>query len=633
MKKTQKIEALRKLTGSTRAENTALAAAAASLLVSMAADSRWPADPAWAAVLLCGVPIVARAARALVTRFDIRADVLVALALLASLAIGEIFAAGEVAFIMQLGGRLEEATAARARAGIERLVRLRPRTARLIADGRETVVPAEDVRAGQRLRVLPGEMIPVDGVILSGTTSVDEAVMTGEPMPADKGPGDEVTSGTVNRFGPFEMRALRVGEDSAVQRMIRLVESADAGHAPVVKLADRWAAWVVAGALAAAAGTWWVTGELLRAVTVLVVFCPCSLVLATPTAVMAAVSNAARHGFLVRDGGALERLASVKKAVFDKTGTLTEGRPEVAAVWSGGGLSGPELYRLAAAAESLSEHPLGKAVAAGWRRAHGDTLPPAEQFVLVPGQGIEATVEGRRITAGNPALMAARQIPLGPGIAEAAKAWLARGATVIYLAAEGAAEGFLALADRLRGESRSTAAAVSAEGVTPVLLTGDGRDAARAAADALGIREVEAECLPEDKLARIEAFQRERQPVCMIGDGINDAPALARADVGIAMGGAGNGIAADAADIVLVEDRIGELPHLLALAKRMMAVIRRNLAFAMALNLLATGLAMGGELTPVTGALVHNAGSVLVVLSAALLTKWQRPKKTSCAEK
>ena len=312
------------------------------------------------AILLCGLPIVLEAIIGLVTAFDIKADVLVSLALIASVCIGEDFAAGEVAFIMQLGGLLEELTVAKARAGIEKLVHLTPQTARVLKDGAERVIPAEQVQVGDVIRVLPGEGVPVDGVILSGQTSINQAVMTGESLPVDKTVGDEVSSGTVNQFGAFEMRATKVGEDSSIQRMIRLVQSADAGKAKIVGIADRWATWIVVIALSAAAVTWFVTGEIIRAVTILVVFCPCALVLATPTAIMAAIGNATKHGFLVREGDALERLARVKVIAFDKTGTLTYGTPEVVAVKSGSdAYSESELYRLAAAAERLSEHPLG----------------------------------------------------------------------------------------------------------------------------------------------------------------------------------------------------------------------------------------------------------------------------------
>lgn len=441
-----------------------------------------PFDASWAAIILCGIPIILEAVIGLVTAFDIKADVLVSLALIASVCIGEVFAAGEVAFIMQLGGLLEELTVARAHAGIEKLVHLTPQTARVITGGKETAVPTEAVKVGDLLRVLPGETIPVDGEIVSGQTSVNQAVMTGESLPVDKGVGDEVSSGTVNQFGAFEMKATKVGEDSSIQRMIRLVQSADAGKAKIVGLADRWATWIVVIALTAAALTWIISGEIIRAVTILVVFCPCALVLATPTAIMAAIGNASRHGFLVREGDALERLAAVKKIAFDKTGTLTYGTPKVVLVHSAlPSLSDNELYRLCAAAERYSEHPLGKAITRCCQQETGEALGDAENFQMVPGRGV------------------------------------------------------------------------------------------------------------------------------------------------------GSDIAVDAADIALVDDEVKELPHLIALSKRMMRTIKLNIAFSLTLNFIAIVLAITGTLNPVVGTLVHNAGSVLVITNSALLLKWRQTASQSFA--
>ncbi len=583
-----------------------------------------PFDPAWVAIILCGVPIILEAVIGLVTAFDIKADVLVSMALIASVIIGEDFAAGEVAFIMQLGSLLEDLTVAKARAGIEKLVQLTPQTARRISGGAEEVIPAENVHVGDVLRVLPGETIPVDGVILTGVTSVNQAVMTGESLPVDKGPGDEVSSGTVNQFGSFDMRAAKVGEDSSIQRMIRLVQSADAGKAKIVGLADRWATWIVVTALVAAAGTWAVTGEIIRAVTILVVFCPCALVLATPTAIMAAIGNATKHGFLVREGDALERLATVRRVCFDKTGTLTTGHPRVAAVRSfDEGLGEDGLYALAASVEARSEHPLGKAVVAGWRETGGE-LAAAEDFAMLPGRGVSALIGSRRVLAGNIELLASEGAAPGAEMLSAAEEYRERGCTVIYIAVSGAAAGFIALSDTLRPGVADTISAVRAAGAEPVLLTGDHRNAAETIARELGITEYKYECLPEDKLAWIDASQRAGAPVCMIGDGINDAPALKMACTGIAMGGVGSDIAIEAADIALVNDETSELPHLLRLSRRMMRTIKLNLTFSMALNFAAIVLAMTGLLGPVVGALLHNAGSVLVIINSAFLLRWRK---------
>lgn len=714
--------------GGTKKDIWLLVISGLSLLLSLFAPpalrAALPFDPAWIAIVLCGVPIICEALIGLVTEFDITADVLVAIALIASVAIGETFAAGEVALIMQLGGLLEELTVARARAGIERLVHLTPRTARRIscsgepladavasaveeaqvegatdvagalraalaglsgsADRREEVVPAEDVRVGDILRVNPGETVPVDGVIVAGETSVDRSVMTGESLPVDKGPGEEVPSGTLNCFGSFDMRAVKVGEDSSLQRMIRLVQSADAGKAKIVSLADRWAVWIVIIAISAALITWAVTGEILRAVTILVVFCPCALVLATPTAIMAAIGNATKHGFLVREGDALERLAAVSRVAFDKTGTLTYGTPRVVSVEvvAPAGVDGPDaaatLYALAASAELRSEHPLGKAIVAGWRASAGtgsDDAPvrrvaEPESFLMLPGRGVEATcalsvgggttlggsatgvlpdpagaaphratnsTASLRVIAGNRELMVERGLELPDELLRIAQRHLDEGCTVTYVACLPAGVsvlpdiaprfGLIALADTPRADAQATIAAIQATGVEPVLLTGDNESAAAAVARSLGIRDHRASCRPEDKLAWIDAEQQAGRPVCMVGDGVNDAPALKRAHVGIAMGGIGSDIAVDAADIALVSDDVRELPHLLALSRRMMTTIKLNLTFSMTLNFVAIALAITGILNPVVGALVHNAGSVAVIINSALLLRWGSARK------
>ena len=584
-------------------------------------------DPAWAAIILCGIPIILEAVIGLVTAFDIKADVLVSMALIASVIIGEIFAAGEVAFIMQLGALLEDLTVAKARAGIEKLVHLTPRTARKVSGNSETVIAAKDVQIGDILRVLPGETIPVDGVILSGQTSVNQAVMTGESLPVDKTAGDEVSSGTVNQFGAFDMKASRVGDDSSIQRMIRLVQSADSGKAKIVGIADRWATWIVVIALTAAALTWLVTGEIIRAVTILVVFCPCALVLATPTAIMAAIGNATKHGFLVREGDALERLALVSGITFDKTGTLTCGAPEVMAVIScDPAMDREKLYRLLAGAELRSEHPLGKAVVSCFKKEKEFKIPQPEEFRMLPGKGVYSVVEGQEILAGNTELFAENRITFPDSLKIQAEEFLKKGCTVIYIAVNGKMKGFAAVSDTLRADAPDTIQEIKNIKVTPVLLTGDHESAAEYMAGRLGISQVYADCLPEDKLKRIEEYQKAGKKICMIGDGINDAPALKKAFVGIAMGGIGSDIAVDAADIALINDKIRELPHLLRLAKRMMITIKCNLTFSMTLNFVAIVLAITGILDPVVGALVHNAGSVIVIVNSAFLLNWKTRK-------
>lgn len=576
-----------------------------------------PVDPAWAAILLCGVPILFGAGRGLIFDHDIKADVLVSLALLASLAVGEYFAAGEVAFIMQLGTLLEDYTAARANAGLEKLVDMTPRTARVTREGKEVIVSAETVTVGEVLTVLAGETIPLDGTILSGRTTVDTSVMTGESLPVEKGPGDAVMSGTVNQYGAFTMRAEKICEDSALQRMIRLTKEAEAEKAPIVRLADRWATWLVVIALGCAVLTWLGTGIFLRAVTVLVVFCPCAFILATPTAVMAGLANAARHGILVRSGEALERLAQVEWAAFDKTGTLTEGEPKVVEVVSlSSAFNEAAVERWAAIAERRSEHPLGRAIAAAF--LVDETA--VEDFELFAGRGVRAVAQGHTIWVGTFNFLAEQGISAAMA-EEAALPYQAQGATVVGVAVDNVLCGIIALADTIRSAAPQVLTKLKTAGITPLLLTGDSEAPARAIAAQAGIDEVRYSLLPEDKQAVVRAFTEQGKRLAMIGDGVNDALALKSAYAGIAMGGIGSDIAVESADAVLVEDDIRRLPYLFVLMKKVIGNVRQNIILSLLINFSAVLLSAFGLLNPVTGALVHNGGSVLVVVNAARLLR------------
>lgn len=598
-----------------------LSISGASLLLSISGWIKAPFNLAWIAVILCGIPIIIEAIIGLTTEFDIKADVLVSLALIASICIGEDFAAGEIAFIMQLGALLEDITVAKTRAGIEKLVKLTPKTARIIENNIERTVDADNVKKGDIIRVLPGESIPVDGVIVSGVTSIDQSVMTGESLPVDKSVGDEVASGTINQFGVFEMRATKVGEDSSIQRMIKLVQSADAGKAKIVGMADKWATWIVVIALSAAVLTWLFTNQIIRAVTILVVFCPCALVLATPTAVMAAIGNAAKHGFLVREGDALERLSKVDTIAFDKTGTLTNGKLKVTEYKSvDNEFSDEDIFSYACAAETLSEHPIGKAIVNSYKEKFSKTIYKCEDFHMTVGRGVSSIINGKRVVVGNKNLMNDNKIAVNDIDTER---FDNQGCTVIYIGTDKRLAGYVVLSDTLRSESRHMIEGLNDIGVKPVLLTGDNKNAATSIANALSINEYCAECMPKDKLNFIDKREKQKKSVCMIGDGVNDAPALKRATVGIAMGKIGSDIAIEAADIALVDDEVEKLPHLLSLSGKMMNTIKLNMSFSMVLNLIATVFAITGILNPIVGALVHNAGSVLVIINSSLLLKWR----------
>lgn len=608
--------------GGIKKDITFLVLSGIALLFSMIGAEESMINFAWIAVVLCGVPIILEAMIGLVTEFDIKADVLVSIALLSSLFIGEYFAAGEIAFIMQLGALLEDITVEKARSGIEKLVKATPNTARILNDQEERMIQTEEVKIGDILRVLPGESIPVDGVILTGQTSINQASLTGESLPVDKSTGDEVFSGTVNLFGAFEMRAAKVNEDSTIQRMIQLVQSADAGKAKVVGLADRWATWIVVIALVSAVLTGFLSKDIYRAVTILVVFCPCALVLATPTAIMAAIGKATRHGILVREGDALERMAEVTDIAFDKTGTLTHGKLEVKAVHSFlEGLPEEELYKLAASAEQLSEHPLGRAVVHCFQRENKNKMRQPEKFEMIPGRGIIAVVDEKHIIAGNRRILQDYGILIKEREEQTIAAYLKDGNTLIYFGINGTFAGILVLADRMRENVDLVIQEIKKNGVDSILLTGDQKGTAEFVGKKAGVTRICAQCLPEEKLSWIEKFQKQQKKICMIGDGINDAPALKKAHVGIAMGDIGSDIAVEAADIVLVNDDIQELPFLINLSQRMMKTIKFNIIFSLGLNTIAILLAITGILNPIMGALVHNSGSILVVIHSAFLLR------------
>lgn len=579
-------------------------------------------DMAWIAILFCGIPIIKGAIEGLISEFDIKADVLVSMALIASIIIGEVFAAGEVAFIMQIGAFLEEFTVRKSRKGIEKLVHLTPTLARVITGNEEKTIPAKDVKINDILRVNPGETIPVDGIITKGKTSIDNSIMSGESIPLELAEGDNVYSGAVNRFGSFEMKATKVGEDSSIQRMIKLVQSADASKAKIVNLADKWATYIVIAAFSTALLTWIITHEIIRSVTILVVFCPCALVLATPTAIVAAIGNASKRGILVKEGDALEKLSMVDKIAFDKTGTLTYGKLRVEKVESLlKNIKREELYEMMASAELYSEHPLGKAIVSSFKETYNREIKRPEEFKMIPGRGVIAKVNNKKIVAGNKHLLLDEKIKREE-LKTIREKFRNQGKSIVYIAINGKIGGYIILSDKLREESPSVIENIKSLNVEPVLLTGDNKYVSEKISSKVNIEEVKSECFPQDKLNLIDEYQEKNEMVCMVGDGVNDAPSLKKAFVGIAMGGVGSDIAIEAADIVLVRDDISNLPHLFKLSKHMMKIIKINLTFSMLLNFIAVILAMTGMLNPVIGALVHNAGSVIVIINSALLLKY-----------
>ena len=581
-----------------------------------------PVDPAWATVVISGIPLLYLAVWRTIHNHGISkisSAHLIVIAMFAAIAIGDLFAAGEVAFIMALGALLEDATTNRAKKGLKKLISLAPTQGRRIRDGKEEMIPAAEIRRGDTLRILPGETIPVDGTILSGETSVDQSIMTGESLPVDKGIGEEVFCGTINRFGSIDIAATKVGEDSSLQKLIRMVQEAENKQAPMQRIADRVASWLVPLALLIAIAAYIVTRNIVTAVTVLVVFCPCALVLATPTAIMAAIGQATKHGVIIKSGEALEKMGKVDTIAFDKTGTLTYGRLEVSDIVSfDGDLTEDGLLALTAAAEKKSEHPLGKAIAA---HARERGLPAAEPevFRMAVGKGVYADVLGRKLFCGSEKFLRENGAEIAGKVHETLERLRMEGKASVLVAADGRCVGVIALSDVLRPEAKDMVSRLSRMHTRTVLLTGDNRKTADYFASMAGITEVRAELLPEEKVGSIEALRQAGRRVCMIGDGVNDAPALKTADVGVAMGSMGSDIAVEAADIALMSDDISKIPYLKRLSNATVKTIKLSITLSMVINFAAIILSLLGLLNPTTGALVHNAGSCFVVLIAALL--------------
>ena len=589
----------------------------AASLVCMLAKVELPINPAWITVAICGIPIVFKAFKQIIFRRKISSPLLISIAMFAAVYIGEVFAAGEVAFIMAIGGILEDMTVERAKRGIKNLVSLAPARGRIVTEGGEKEVVLEDIKAGVILRVLPGESIPVDGEIISGQTSVDQSVMTGESLPVDKGIGDKVYCGTINRFGSIDIKALKVGKDSSFGKLVEIVREAEQNKSPTERIVDKWASWLVPSALVIAVATYLFTGDITRAVTVLVVFCPCALVLATPTSVMAAIGQAAKYGVIVKSGAALEKMGKVDCAAFDKTGTLTLGKPSVSdIIVLDKSFSESDLLFYAASAESRSEHPLGKAVVS--RAAEeGIGLSAPDDFTMVPGRGVCAVVGGRKVLCGNAEFMDENSVEIeeSTGIGGLRNA----GKAVILVAIGGRFAGAMGLSDVLKENASSIVSELEEMGTESILLTGDNPQAAEFIASKIGIKRVFAGLLPLGKVEKIKELRSAGKKVCMVGDGVNDAPALKIADVGVAMGAMGSDIAVDAAEIALMGDDVSKIPYLKRLSMATVSLIKFNISLSMAINIIAITLSVMALLNPVTGALVHNAGSVLVVLNAGLL--------------
>lgn len=580
-------------------------------------------DPAWVTVFISGLPLLYLALTRLIFQRWISSALLISIAMVACIYIGELFAAGEVAFIMAIGAILEDKTVEKAKKGISKLISLAPQTGRRVVsrngESYEEVVPISDIRKGDLLRVLPGETIPTDGVIIYGNTSVDQSIMTGESLPIDKKVDDEVFCGTMNRFGSIDIRATQVGEDSSLQKLINMVKEAENKKAPMQRIVDKWATWLVPIALAIAIATYLITFNIERAVTVLVVFCPCALALATPTSIMAAIGQATKRGVLIKSGEALEKMGKVNSITFDKTGTLTLGKLKVSdKITFLNSIDKAELLAITASVENRSEHPIGKAIV-DYAKEQNVELRPVDDFKMIPGKGIQAELSGNTVICGKSSFLEENGIPLNRQIESALEQIRQEGKASVLTAINGVCVGLIALADTIRPMAAEMVKKLKEMNTDVVVLTGNNHQAAAYFANQVGIHNIYAELLPAEKVSRIRELQESGKNVCMIGDGVNDAPALKTANVSVAMGSMGSDIAIEAADIALMGDDISNIPYLKRLSNATIKTIKVNITASMVINFVAIVLSVLGLLNPITGALVHNAGSVLVVLNAARL--------------
>ncbi len=581
-----------------------------------------PFDPAWVSVIICGIPLLYLAIWRIIYNkgmSKISSALLISIAMIAAVVIGDVFAAGEVAFIMAIGAILEDKTTERSKRGLKELISLAPQQGRRIDNGKEELINAKEIKVGYTLRVLPGEIIPVDGKIISGNTSVDQAIMTGESLPVDKEVGDSVYCGTINRFGAFDMKATGVGEDSSLQKLIRMVQDAQNKQAPIQRITDKWATWLVPAALLIAILTYIATKDIVRGVTVLVVFCPCALVLATPTAIMAAIGQATKHGIIIKSGEALENMGKVDTIAFDKTGTLTTGKLTVSdIICFKPDMDENGLITLTASAEARSEHPLGKAIVL-FAKDKGITLIDAQDFRMEAGKGIYANVSGKELFCGSEKYLKENGIEFSQEVNDTLNRMRNQGKAAILVAEDKHCIGVIALSDMLRSTANKMISQLDDMSTQTMLLTGDNRKTAHYFAKQLGITSVQAELMPQDKVQSIVQLQQSGKSVCMIGDGVNDAPALKTASVGVAMGAIGSDIAVDASDIALMSDDISKIPYLKRLSNATVRTIKFSIFLSLFINFAAILMSFIGWLTPTTGALVHNAGSIIVVLIAAML--------------
>lgn len=581
----------------------------------------FPFEFAWITVVISGIPIFYWGFRLLIKNKKMTASLLISIAMIAAIFTNEIFAAAEVAFIMALGGILEDLTINKAKKGITKLLNLAPKTARKLiindTEVNEEIIPAKNVKKDDVIRILAGEDIPADGVIISGETSINQSIMTGESIPADKTTGDIVYSGTTNCFGVIDVKVQKSYEDSSIQKLIKLVKDAENKKAPTQRIVDKWAAILIPSAVLFAVIVYFITGEISRAVTILVVFCPCSLVLATPTSIMAAIGQATKNGIIIKTGEALETIGLCDVFAFDKTGTITNGKLTVSDIEAFDGSNPDEILYLAASSEKKSEHPIGKAIVQ-YALEKDFKLNELKDFKMFSGKGIYANLDNKRIIIGNEKFITDNDIEIPSEIKKAVNSKRLEGKVALLVVVDKVPKGMIALSDSIKDSSIKALMKLNEKADT-LLLTGDNSLTADYFAKKSGVKTVYSGLLPKEKALKIEELQKENKKVCMTGDGVNDSIALKVANAGVSMGTFGSDIAIESSDIIITGDDLIKIVYLRNLSLECIKTIKTNITISMCINFVSLTLSALAILNPVSGAIVHNIASILVVSNAALL--------------
>lgn len=581
----------------------------------------FPFEFVWITVVISGIPIFYWGFRLLIKNKKMTASLLISIAMIAAIFTNEIFAAAEVAFIMALGGILEDLTINKAKKGITKLLNLAPKTARKLiindTEVNEEIIPAKNVKKDDVIRILAGEDIPADGVIISGETSINQSIMTGESIPADKTTGDIVYSGTTNCFGVIDVKVQKSYEDSSIQKLIKLVKDAENKKAPTQRIVDKWATILIPSAVLFAVIVYLITGEISRAVTILVVFCPCSLVLATPTSIMAAIGQATKNGIIIKTGEALETIGLCDVFAFDKTGTITNGKLTVSDIEAFDGSNPDEILYLAASSEKKSEHPIGKAIVQ-YALEKDFKLNELKDFKMLSGKGIYANLDNKRIIIGNEKFITDNDIEIPSEIKKAVNSKRLEGKVALLVVVDKVPKGMIALSDSIKDSSIKALMKLNEKADT-LLLTGDNSLTADYFAKKSGVKTVYSGLLPKEKALKIEELQKENKKVCMTGDGVNDSIALKVANAGVSMGTFGSDIAIESSDIIITGDDLIKIVYLRNLSLECIKTIKTNITISMCINFVSLTLSALAILNPVSGAIVHNIASILVVSNAALL--------------